>query len=129
MMPVKTRIVLHVLALALVSLAGCGGGGESVGEDADQGDAPVDTSGGDVAQDNPSACEEDTDCSDGVYCNGQEVCSSGGECEAGTAVDCDDADGCTTDTCDEDGQQCAYEPRDEDADGFVDEACGGTEAS
>jgi hypothetical protein len=40
-----------------------------------------------------------TSCADGNVCNGGEVCQSG-TCTAGTPLDCNDANPCTTDTCD-----------------------------
>jgi len=41
-----------------------------------------------------------TSCSDGVACNGAEMCG-GGSCGGGTTPDCDDSDLCTTDMCGE----------------------------
>ena len=56
-----------------------------------------------------------TSCSDGLTCNGDELCT-GGVCDPGTPL-CDDGDPCTTDACDEvtgcsptdlpDGASCA----------------------
>ncbi len=46
-----------------------------------------------------------TACADGTACNGDEVCMAGA-CTAGTAVDCDDVDMCTTDMCNEPGGTC-----------------------
>ena len=40
-----------------------------------------------------------TECGDGDVCNGDEVCAAG-QCAGGTALDCDDANACTADTCD-----------------------------
>jgi subtilisin family serine protease len=45
-------------------------------------------------------CTGDPDCDDGLYCNGAETCT-GGTCQAGTAVDCDDGVACTDDSCNE----------------------------
>ncbi len=42
-----------------------------------------------------------TSCSDGLFCNGAEICVSG-VCTPGTPVDCDDGTECTVDTCVED---------------------------
>ncbi len=39
-------------------------------------------------------------CSDGNPCNGSETCDGVGNCNAGVALVCDDANGCTTDVCD-----------------------------
>jgi MYXO-CTERM domain-containing protein len=41
-----------------------------------------------------------TSCSDGVACNGAEMCMSGA-CASGTAPTCDDSDVCTADMCGE----------------------------
>ena len=50
-------------------------------------------------------CENDGDCSDGIFCNGAEACVDGA-CQAGTPVDCDDGVGCTDDSCDEGADSC-----------------------
>jgi MYXO-CTERM domain-containing protein len=39
-------------------------------------------------------------CADGTVCNGAEVCDAAGACVAGTALDCDDTNVCTADSCD-----------------------------
>ena len=57
------------------------------------------------------ACLVDADCSDGVACNGAEVCT-GGTCQPGTPVVCDDGQACTTDTCTEPSGACAFTPND-----------------
>jgi len=61
----------------------------------------------------PIVCEEDSDCDDGMFCNGEETCdpSSGDAdpvtgCVGGEVVDCGDGYGCTADTCDEDSDEC-----------------------
>jgi hypothetical protein len=41
----------------------------------------------------------DTLCSDGNACNGAEVCSATTGCQAGTPLNCDDSNACTTDSC------------------------------
>ena len=41
----------------------------------------------------------DTPCPDGDVCNGEETCQSG-VCTSGTALDCDDGNPCTDDSCD-----------------------------
>lgn len=43
--------------------------------------------------------EDGTACGDGDACNGDEVCMAGA-CSAGVALDCDDQNQCTADTCD-----------------------------
>ncbi|HOX45378.1 MAG TPA: hypothetical protein PK668_17410 [Myxococcota bacterium] len=65
------------------------------------------------------ACEVDADCDDYVFCNGAETCG-GGTCQAGT-VACDDGVACTTDTCDENMNQCVNEP--DDARCAADQVC------
>ena len=45
-----------------------------------------------------SACAIDADCADGVFCNGVETCD-GTSCQPGTPETCDDAVGCTDDSC------------------------------
>ena len=46
-------------------------------------------------------CTNATVCSDGNMCNGIETCNvTSGVCEQGPALDCDDNNLCTTDTCD-----------------------------
>ena len=44
-------------------------------------------------------CNGDEECLDANVCNGVETCS-GGVCQAGTNLDCNDADACTVDSCD-----------------------------
>jgi hypothetical protein len=45
-------------------------------------------------------CTVDTDCDDGAYCNGIEICNAG-TCQAGTPPSPDDGVGCTVDSCNE----------------------------
>ncbi len=54
-------------------------------------------------------CTSDLDCNDGNACNGTEVCVSGA-CLAGTAMNCDDGDPCTTDSCDATTGTCVHAP-------------------
>lgn len=52
-------------------------------------------------------CVSDAECDDGQFCNGEETCDLGsGECQAGTAPDCDDGEECTVDSCDEEADMC-----------------------
>lgn len=51
-------------------------------------------------------CTTNADCDDGLFCNGAETCS-GGSCVSGTAVDCNDGNACTTDSCSESTQSCS----------------------
>jgi formylglycine-generating enzyme required for sulfatase activity len=77
----------------------CGDGLCSSGEDAQN--CPADC----------AECIENADCDDGQFCNGAESCT-GGECQAGTPVDCDDGVGCTIDTCNEAADACDNTPDD-----------------
>ena len=49
-------------------------------------------------------------CSDGLFCNGQEVCDPVAGCRPSAAVNCDDGVSCTTDSCDEDANTCVRVP-------------------
>ncbi|HEY2772457.1 MAG TPA: dockerin type I domain-containing protein [Candidatus Binatia bacterium] len=55
-----------------------------------------------AADPNGSACDDGNSCTAGDACNGA------GACVGGTAVDCDDADPCTTDTCNQSGPLCTH---------------------
>src|SRR5262249_29630410 len=46
----------------------------------------------------PPQCLSDASCGDGNICNGVETCQAG-VCIAGTPLDCDDGDPCTSDSC------------------------------
>ncbi len=71
----------------------------------------------------PRVCVNDGECSDGVVCNGAEVCVDMA-CQAGEAIDCNDGDGCTSDRCDESMRgMCVHTTVDLDEDGFGDLAC------
>jgi subtilisin family serine protease len=48
----------------------------------------------------------DANCSNGLYCDGAEWCDPDFDCQAGTAVDCDDGIGCTDDSCNEVTDSC-----------------------
>jgi len=55
-------------------------------------------------------CTTDADCDDGLRCNGMETCITGrGMCIPGDAVDCDDGNECTIDSCSETGGMCQYD--------------------
>jgi len=45
-------------------------------------------------------CEADSDCDDGLFCNGVETCDPATGCQSGEPPACDDSLGCTVDTCD-----------------------------
>ncbi|MCP4548572.1 MAG: hypothetical protein GY835_19120, partial [bacterium] len=77
---------------------GCQGGSDPCsGESCDE--------GGDTC----ASCLVDGDCDDGQHCNGQETCS-GGNCQAGTAVSCNDGVACTDDSCNEGTDSCDNTP-------------------
>jgi hypothetical protein len=58
-------------------------------------------------------CFVDVDCSDGVFCNGAELCRApGGACAPGPLPDCDDREPCTIDSCDTGRDACVATPRD-----------------
>ncbi|MEM1413832.1 MAG: hypothetical protein AAGH15_02985 [Myxococcota bacterium] len=65
---------------------------------------------------------DDSECDDGLACNGAEVCNRDVGCISGTPLFCSDDDTCTIDSCDDD-VGCVYTPRDLDGDGFISEAC------
>jgi hypothetical protein len=67
----------------------------------------------------------DPACDDGLYCNGAETCDAIDGCEAGTAPNCSDGVGCTTDSCDEGTDSCANAPSDAACDDGL--YCNGTE--
>ena len=64
-----------------------------------------------------TSCSADTQCDDGVYCNGRELCASG-SCIAGS-------DPCVGSFCSETMQTCSAECPDADNDGQRDASCGG----
>lgn len=66
-----------------------------------------------IDDDCDGSTDEDTDseCSDSLYCNGEEQCSNG-HCSAGTAIDCASSDNvCNFGTCSETEQRCVLSPR------------------
>jgi len=63
----------------------------------------------DSCDESADTCENTADhsyCSDGLYCNGLEYCDLSLGCQAGVAVDCDDGNECTADSCDEGADSC-----------------------
>ena len=48
----------------------------------------------------------DAACDDGLYCNGEEVCSAASGCLPGAPADCDDGVACTDDSCNEGTDSC-----------------------
>ncbi|MFZ5559887.1 MAG: S8 family peptidase [Patescibacteria group bacterium] len=56
-------------------------------------------------------CAIDSDCDDGLYCNGIETCQAG-VCKAGTLIECSGlGDQCNTGVCDEALDQCVVQPK------------------
>ncbi|MCO6435780.1 MAG: hypothetical protein J5J06_01680 [Phycisphaerae bacterium] len=69
-------------------------------------------------------CLNNQDCSNGVFCDGEEICNAG-VCGPGTPVDCTDAIPCTADSCNESLDQCDHTPNDFACDDF--QFCNGSE--
>ncbi len=66
-------------------------------------------SDGDSPDNFDGVCISDSDCDDGVFCNGAERCVSG-QCVQGTPPNCDDGIDCTADSCDEEQKSCIHTP-------------------
>lgn len=62
----------------------------------------------------------DSNCDNGLFCDGIETCDSILDCQLGTAVECADTDDCTIDTCDEANDSCSNVAADTDNDGTID---------
>ena len=60
----------------------------------------------------PCDCLSDAACDDTLFCTGVETCDAWGNCQPGSAVDCDDLVGCTIDSCNETTDQCDHIPDD-----------------
>lgn len=54
-------------------------------------------------------CTADSQCQDGIFCNGPEVCSANA-CAPGTPPDCDDGVTCTIDSCNAIADACSNAP-------------------
>ena len=101
----------------LVALWNCSPGTSDGDADADT-DADGDEAG-DVCDLNEVECCDARDCSDGLYCNGVEICDRG-VCQMdpdavctpalGCAIHCDDDVACTNDSCDEATNRCVHAP-------------------
>ncbi len=68
---------------------------------------------------------DDSQCQNGIYCDGLEICDNKLGCRLGEPVTCSDGNPCTINTCDEATGDCLSVPRDVDQDGDPDEHCGG----
>jgi len=100
--------------------------------DCQSGTAPNCNDGVDCTTD---SCNESTDscqntpnnnaCSDGVWCNGTEICHTTLDCQSGTAPNCTDGIGCTTDSCNEATDSCDHVTNDSACDDGL--WCTGTE--
>ncbi|MBW2263315.1 MAG: hypothetical protein JRG91_15210, partial [Deltaproteobacteria bacterium] len=119
---------LEVILAALLVLGGCGSDANPDEDASDVNEEEVTVI--DVAEETP--CTSDDECDNGLFCDGEETCDSG-ECQPGTAVDCDDSDPCTMDSCDDDLGTCVNDTLDADDDGYAaitaptGEDCGGTD--
>ncbi len=139
-----------LLLAAALTVVGCErariptppGGGPDGGSDGGSPDAVAD---GGVPCQNADQCDDGVDCtrdscgpdgycanlaesagcSDGVFCNGNEICDPEQGCVAGIAFTCDDGNVCTVDSCREEAKGCLHLPRDFDGDGEVDWHCAG----
>ncbi|HEY6560553.1 MAG TPA: hypothetical protein VI072_24890, partial [Polyangiaceae bacterium] len=87
----------------------CGDGNTDPGEACDDGNAI----NGDGCQNNctRSQCTLPIQCSDGLFCNGIEVCRAG-TCAAGTPPVLDDGVACTVDSCNEGADRIDHTPND-----------------
>jgi len=103
------------LVLGLFLIGACGD---------DAGGGPVDSGINDAAVpiDGEPPCDNDEMCSDGVYCNGDEVCRDT-QCVFGPQRDCSDGVLCTIDSCSEAAQACRHAAPDLDNDSHTDATC------
>ncbi len=103
------------------SVSSDGGDGE-IGEDASEANESSGSGGSSPA---PAPCTSDSDCNDGVACNGDEVCENG-TCVAGEAVECENSDTehCRETCVENDGDyECQLEAVDADGDGHGSALC------
>ncbi|MEE2755170.1 MAG: DUF4215 domain-containing protein [Myxococcota bacterium] len=54
-------------------------------------------------------CRSNAECDDGLFCNGQEICSNY-RCYAAPSRPCDDGIRCTADSCSDETRECRNEP-------------------
>jgi len=69
-------------------------------------------------------CSDDSECNDGLYCNGVETCVDG-ICQNGTPINCNDNVNCTDDACNEASNTCDHIPNNANCDDGV--YCNGLE--
>ena len=67
----------------------------------------------------------DANCDNGEWCDGAETCDAVDDCQPGMAPNCNDAVGCTDDSCDEIGDACVNQVNDANCDNGA--WCDGTE--
>jgi hypothetical protein len=72
---------------------------------------------------------DDSQCDDGLICNGLERCSAMHGCIDGTVPDCTDDNICTVDLCIEERGGCIHDWRDLDNDTYIDENCDGDDCN
>ncbi|MGE0789141.1 MAG: DUF4215 domain-containing protein [Sandaracinaceae bacterium] len=101
--------------------AGCGNGVVDTGEECD--DMNMVSFDG-CENDCTYSCEMDEDCDDLSVCTGTETCDTATHaCVGGTALDCDDSDDCTVDSCDP-VMGCDNVLMDMDGDGYAPTSAG-----
>jgi len=100
---------------------GCGNSVLDDGEDCDDGRNGDDADG--CRDDCTYTCTSSSECDDGDACTGTETCDTATHtCVAGTALDCDDSNPCTADSCDA-SSGCVNELIDGDGDGYAEGTC------
>ncbi len=80
------------------------------------------------AEESPQICQTNSDCSDGIYCNGAETCDPGNR--SANANGCVAASRPCTDRCDEALESCTTicgGNEDQDGDGVWSVSCGGAD--
>lgn len=116
------KFAFALIFMSVGAVFGCSNQGD------DSGGGP-ETNGdgdGDGDQGEPAVCQDNDDCSDDVFCNGEERCNPDHEdadafgCIVAAAAPCGAGN-----TCNEAGDSCGCEDPDVDGDGFDSEACGG----
>lgn len=70
----------------------------------------------------PKPCQQNAECDDGAFCNGQETCVAN-KCAEAAPVACDDGVACTVDTCSEQRRSCISTVPDVDGDGSGAASC------